>query len=137
MTTTGIGTTAHPAAAAIAKRTAETIRSQIQLGVFMSLGATRPLYEVHKGQPGLTFQACVLPFTETGDRSTDARTMRVHITLNPADTYDIEVLYTTTRNGETTTTEHHAATDVYVDQLNPHLLALDYDGDTVLNPRYA
>lgn len=124
---------------------ANTIRTQITNGVLMSLGArdfrsgmvapvrgTTPL-------PSLVFNATILPFTKTGIRAETARTMNVVVSLNGRDTYDVHVSYNQRgdRYGMQPPVVHFEADDVPVENLAQTMLALDYDGDETLNPRYA
>lgn len=127
MTTTTIREHAHAVA--------DIIRQQIGTGVFMSLGARNlgSFTDATTGNPGLAFQATILPFNKTGARADRGRTMRVRVTLTPADLYDVRVDYS--HRGETKT--HHEATDIDAFALRSHLLALDYDGPETLNPRLA
>lgn len=115
-----------------AKQTAQTIRSQIQVPIFWALGVEAHSIMYTK-EGGLTFLARILPFTKAGDRSTRPAKMRVTITHNAADLYDIEVTYDRPRGDLET---HAKTTDVDASTLNNALLALDYDGDTPFNPRY-
>lgn len=112
----------------------DIIRRQIGQGVLMSLGARAFVaYEA-----GLAFDATILPMTKSGKRATAARTMRVYVKLNAADYYDISVTYPRRgdRYGIHAPEVHYEAADVDALQLSGLLLALDYDGETVLNPRY-
>lgn len=120
---------------------ANTIRHQITPGVLMSLGA----HDIGAGRiaheqggpmlPSLIFKALILPFNKNGERSERPRKMYVIVSLTPADTYKITVTYNGNAQGPGRT-DHYHATDVYAEDLSRTLLALDYDGDTVLNPRY-
>ena len=123
---------------------ANTIRQQITVGVLMSLGAhdigaARMAHEQGGPMlPSLVFKALILPFNKNGERSERPRKMYVIVSLTPADTYKITVTYNANvGNGRgPDRTDHYHATDVYAEDLSRTLLALDYDGDTVLNPRY-
>lgn len=123
---------------------ANTIRQQITAGVLMSLGAhdigaARMAHEQGGPMlPSLVFKALILPFNKNGERSERPRKMYVIVSLTPADTYKITVTYNANvGNGRgPDRTDHYHATDVYAEDLSRTLLALDYDGDTVLNPRY-
>lgn len=109
-----------------AKETANVIRQQITLGVLMSLGAHKlgSYIDAHE-QHALVFMARVLPFNINGDRSERPRNMRVIITLNGSDTYDIAVDYR--RAGKIV--RHFNATGIYADQLSGVLLTVDSDDD--------
>jgi len=116
------------------------IYRQISACILMSLGAhqmgctgTRPGGD-DTYAPGLTFLAKILAFRKDGTRGSSARLMRVTITLNSSDLYDIDVRYAARRTvvGDSI---HFQLTDVYASMLNKFLLALDYDGPEVLNPR--
>ena len=112
------------------KETARTFRAAIEIGVLMSLGATDlgAVAGAHQ-LGGLLFTARILPLRNGTRRDRPAR-MGVMISLNGVDTIDIEVLeYASGR-------EHARINGIYIDQLNPALLALDYDGPTPLNPTY-
>lgn len=122
---------------------ANTIRSQIEVGVFMSLGA----HNLRHGSiaaskdapalPSLIFNARILPFNKKGTRSGMPRVMQVVISLNAADYYDITVTHNQhgDRYGLKEPVTHFSAQDVDCGNLSRVLLALDYDGDEVLNPR--
>ena len=115
---------------------ATTIHQQINIRTLMSLGATElhPTLEQSKTyRPGLAFTARILPFTRDGERGTRPRRMKVSITLDPSDTYTVAVTWT--HGGKHHT--HFLRSGVYADQLDTLLLALDYDGDTAVNPRLA
>ena len=117
------------------KSVAEIIRSQIQLGIFMTLGASDLGHTASTGSrdyemAGLAFTARILPFNKSGERSAMARKMSVKILLNAGDLYDIEVREIA--SGKI----HYSTQNVVVFDLNRTLLALDYDGEEVLNPRY-
>ena len=110
-----------------------TIFSQILAPVKMSLGA----HNFRFGAKGdLAFDARILPFTKAGKRAGQPRIMTVLVKLNSLDLYDIEVVYyrTSSRYGSAERVTHYEAT-IDVSDLNRTLLALDYDGDHVLNPR--
>lgn len=103
---------------------ADTIRRQITPMVLMSLGAHRlGSYTHENGTHALVFLARVLPFKKDGDRAAAPRNMRVMITLNVADLYDIRVEYQ--RQGKTVT--HYRAGSVYADQLAGDMLRIDTD----------
>lgn len=100
-----------------------TIREQITVGVFMSLGAT-DLMADRKHVPApeydtLTFRARILP-----SKTARPRIMRVSVTLDPSDTYSIKVTYPKRGNAFETVT-HYEAEGVYCDQLARTLLKLD------------
>ena len=110
-----------------------TIFSQILAPVKMSLGA----HNFRFGTKGdLTFEARILPFTKAGKRAGRPRIMTVQVRLNGLDLYDTEVVYyrNSSSRGSTERVTHYEAT-IDVSDLNRTLLALDYDGDHVLNPR--
>lgn len=118
---------------------ASTIREQINTGSLMALGAheLRPLDfiadDASAPLPSLAFKARILPFTKSGHRSTAARVMQVVVSLNAADLYDVLVIYKG-RDGQKVV--HYESSDVDAMKLSWLLLALDFDGDSVLNPRY-
>lgn len=113
---------------------ANIIREQITTGVLMSLGARSftemDEWETRRG--GLDFHATILPMRKDGTRGTRARTMRVWVELAWNDTYTVKVFYTG-RDWQDVT--HFQRDMVYADQLPKLLLALDYDGNEILNPR--
>ncbi len=100
-----------------------TIRQQITVGVFMSLGATDLMADrVHVPAPeydALTFRARILP-----SKTARPRIMRVRVTLDPSDTYSIKVTYPK-RGNRFEEVVHFEADGVYCDQLARTLLALD------------
>lgn len=109
-----------------ATQTADIIRQQITPGVLMSLGAHNlGHYTDDQEQHSLAFMARVLPFNVNGTRLRTPRIMRVIVTLNGADTYDIAVDY---RRGKQIVS-HFAANGIYNDQLPHVLLAVDSDDD--------
>lgn len=113
---------------------AETIRRQATPLVLMSLGATNLLALVPHGefQGGLEFTARVLPFNKNGERSARPRKMRVWVKLTWADLYDVEVSYI---GRDRQPVVHAQVENIDFTQLPVWLLALDFDGETVLNPR--
>jgi hypothetical protein len=100
----------------------ETIRQQITVGVFMSLGATDLMADrVHVKAPEydtLTFKARIL------DKDHRKRVMRVRVILDPMDTYTVKVTYPK-RGDPFTWVVHFEESDVYADQLATMLLSLD------------
>ena len=107
-----------------AQYVAETIRRQITPGVLMSLGAHKFGYYTHENEShALVFLARVLPFKKDGERAAAPRNMRVIVTLNVADLYDIRVEYQ--RQGKTVT--HYSANGIYCDQLAGVMLRIDSD----------
>lgn len=119
-----------------AHEVATTIRLQVSTPIFWSLGGSdyTALIDATTGDPGLAFKARILPFTKSGDRSTSARAMDVRITLNGSDYYDVAVTY---RGRDGAVVTHFQEGDVDCVRLPRVMLALDYDGPTALNPRYA
>lgn len=107
---------------------ATTIKNQIGIGSLMTLGA-HALREDCNGR-ALTFKALILPFRKDGSRGTRARKMEVSVLLQEDDTYSVAVYDLTNLN------QHYSRDDVYAHELPRLMLALDYDGDEVLNPRY-
>jgi len=111
---------------------ATTIRQQIGLGSLMSLGMHQPAaLTANSEEVGFTFLARILPFTKSGRRGASPRVMRVCITVNGSDLYDVEVTYIARRQSVT----HYEAVNVGAERISTLILALDYDGDQVLNPR--
>lgn len=117
---------------ATADVTAGAIFNQIEDGVKMSLGMHNPSV-IHTPSPGLTFLVRILPFRKDGTRGLSARVMRVTITQNPSGWFDVLVSYQIRRAGDKI---HFKRTDVHPKDLNELMLALDYDGLTILNPRW-
>lgn len=109
-------------------RTADTFRAAVQVGVFMSLGATdlTAIAGAHQ-LGGLLFTARMLPLRDGTRRERPAR-MGVMISHTPADEIDIHVLEYARG------TDHARLNGIYIDQLNRALLALDYDGTTPSTP---
>lgn len=113
----------------VAGQIAATIRSQIELGVLMALGA-RQLSATDgcgsvTGDPGLVFDASILPYRKDGTRGARARTMRVEVSLNGRDYYDVVVHYV--NRGERI--EHAMIENVPAENLSLVLLHLDRDDD--------
>jgi hypothetical protein len=110
---------------------AEQFRQALGAGVLMSLGATQLAAVPGRfDRGGLLFTARILPFTRNGDRSEAARNMAVLISTTPLDEIQVEV------REYARGIEHAKIEGVYIDQLARAVLALDYDGPEVLNPRY-
>lgn len=97
----------------------------------MSLGASNLGYTTAEALPCLVFIARILPFNKSGHRSSRAVRMAVHVALDPSDTYTVHVHYVS--KGQKV--EHARVEGVFADELNRVLLALDFDGPEVLNPR--
>lgn len=131
------------AAAETTRTIGNTIRQQIEGGVLMALGGHDFRYgrvcafREAPALPSLIFNARILPMTKAGKRSTAPRTMQVVVSLNGADLYDVRVTYHQRgdRYGAKPSVVHYEADDVYAEDLSRLLLSLDYDGDTVTNPR--
>lgn len=112
------------------REAAETFRQAATRGVLWSLGASDYRAVPGRHQLGaLLFTARILPMTKTG-RGERARKMLVMVSLTGGDLIDIDVRYLA--GGK----EHATARDVYIDQLQRVLLALDYDGPEIYNPAY-
>ena len=95
----------------------------------MTLGAHNFRAPTHDcGRGGAIFDARILPFTDSGERSTRARTMTVTIIVNAVDLLDVEVAH-----GDTI---HYSAQDIFIGDLTNLLVALDWDGPTPTNPGY-
>lgn len=103
------------------------ILNQIPWGVKASLGYANPCAFVN----GVLFEARILPFLSSGKRGSKPRVMRVMITHNAADYYDVKVTYI----AKQAVRVHYAAQDIDASTLPNLLLALDYDGEQTLNPR--
>lgn len=111
---------------------AATIRQQVGIGSLMSLGMHQPAALTVDGQEaGFAFKARILPITKNGQRGSAPRIMRVCIILNAGDLYDVEVSYVVRKKE----VMHYEATNVGAEQISKIMLALDYDGPQVLNPR--
>lgn len=110
---------------------AQEIRRQIGPLVLMSLGASDFSYSAAE-RGTLIFKARILPFKANGERSERAAVMMVRVVLTAADTYTVSVVYRT--RGELRL--HMQREGVYCDEISRLMLALDYDGEEVLNPRY-
>lgn len=106
----------------------QTVYAQINKHVLMSLGMSDLSYF----SDGIKFDARILPMTQNG-RGTRARVMSVMVRLDASDTYTVQVSYFKGRYIRVT---HFEESGIYADQLNHLLLALDYDGREVANPRY-
>lgn len=113
-------------------RVGKIVRSQIEMGVLWSLGASNLGYSA-EGFGGLEFDARILPFNKNGKRAAKPRVMHVKIVLNALDYYDVSVGF---RKGSEWV-EHFSRKDVDAFSLNRLLLALDWNGDEALNPRLA
>lgn len=117
--------------AAQSQEVAKIIRQQFTLMGLMTLGAS-DLRAMDEQEGGLAFVARILPFTKSGKRAQSARKMMVTVVLNAMDEYEVEVFYYD-KNGNKVV---HYENDRQGPDLERLAVALDYDGDTVLNPRY-
>lgn len=109
------------------------VRTVVETGVFMSLGARS--FRVNSFDD-LIFDATILPFNKSGDRSERPRTMTVYVSAGEVDDGTLHVLVLCPERGTGRLLTHFDGKTT-VNDLNRTLLALDYDGDDVLNPRYA
>jgi hypothetical protein len=98
----------------------QTIRAQIGVGTFMSLGAG----DLTILPEGLRFTARIKSFNSAGLRGA-VRRMFVDVTLNGLDLYDVRVTWIKGLD----IVDHYVKTDVPVESLSRILLALDYDGE--------
>lgn len=99
---------------------ASTIRSQIAVPTFWTLGATDLGYmTTEAGNPALVFVARIIP---TGKQA--PRKMFVTVEYLPSDLYGVTVHYI--NRGERIT--HFEQTDVYAEDLNGMLFRLDREG---------
>lgn len=111
------------------QQAAAAFQAAATVGVLMSLGATtlRTVPGTHQ-LGGLLFIAHILPMTSRG-RGEAPRRMAVMVSLTGADLIDIDVRRISDSQ------EHATIHGIYIDQLEPALLSLDYDGPETLNPR--
>lgn len=110
------------------KEVANTIRQQLGFGGLATLGAS-DLSVLNVGMGALSFTARILPFNKNGKRSARAEKMLVVIMLDFDDSYTVRVIRP---NGEV----FFGGSHIYCTELTAMALALDYNGETVLNPRY-
>lgn len=110
---------------------AKIIRQQFTLMGLMTLGASN-LRVMGAQEGGLAFVARILPFNKSGKRAQAARKMMVTIVLNAMDEYEVEVFYYDKDGNKVV----HYENNRQGPDLERFAVALDYDGDTVLNPRY-
>jgi len=109
------------------------ILNQIQWGVKASLGMHDVFYSSKGNDHGIACQIKILPFLKSGRRGRAPRNVRMDITLNGLDYYDISIGYI---EKNLTWTEHFSIENVGVESLNSLLLSIDWDGPTPTNPRY-
>lgn len=109
------------------------IRSIVEIGVFMSLGARN--FRVNSFDD-LIFDATILAFNKNGKRGERGRTMTVSVSAGEVDDGTLHVLAIYPERGTGRLLTHFDG-ETTINGLNRTLLALDYDGDDVLNPRYA
>ena len=105
----------------------QTFTSEQDADRIYELGA-QDFTTVRGNEPGLEFTGRILPFDKEGKRLRKAEKMKIRIILTPLDEYNITV---TRANGE----EFLTLEGIYCFQLAKIMMALDYDGDQVLNPR--
>ena len=129
--------TAYPGSTVYAERgqrnnypqVAETFREALGLGAFMALGGSNATAVPGANRlGGLLFTARILPMTKNG-RGQTARRMAIMLSLNANDLIDVQVVEIA--SGKV----HFQEDDLYVFMLERVLLALDWDGDEVMNPR--
>lgn len=106
---------------------ARTIQKQVGSMTFATLGAS----DFRATNGGLRFNARILPFNDTGERSSRPAKMIVEIKLNGLDYYDVEVYRVRGFQAET----HFKAENVDAFTISDTLYSLDYDGPTAQNPR--
>lgn len=106
---------------------ARTVKKQIGPMTLMSLGAS----EFVAIDGGLRFNARILPFTKSGERSGRPAKMVVEVRLNGSDYYDVKVHHIKGFDALT----HYEQEDVDATSLSDVLYSLDYDGPTARNPR--
>ena len=115
------------------REVANTIREQIGMGPLMSLGAHDFRHTIMDGgSPALHFRARILRMKADGTRSEQVRNMHVLVWLTDRDDYGVRVTFVERFQ----LVKHYEASGFYADQLARLMLSLDYDGDTVRNPRY-
>lgn len=113
------------------RQAANDFRTATGIGVLAFLGATNLLSVPGEHElGGLAFIARILPFTKAGDRTERPVRMGVLISVTAVDEIDIRVRKYTNHD------EHALIQGIYIDQLAAALLALDYNGPEILNPRY-
>jgi hypothetical protein len=132
VTATTAATLANAYRASRAASVAAEVKRQIGMGPLMSLGAHEFRHTLMDGgSPALAFRARILPMKKDGTRASAPRIMHVLIWLTDADDYGIRVAYV--NRGRLV--KHYEASGIYCDQLARLILSLDFDGDTVRNPR--
>lgn len=116
---------------------ARAIRTVVETGVFMSLGARA--FRTDAAGHTLIFDATVLPMTKAGRRASAPRTMQVEIGADEvAEKLTIQATYPGRGAAKYGPPVVHCQWASRIEDLNKNLLALDYDGDEdVLNPDYA
>lgn len=112
-----------------ASQIANEIKSQWTLGGLMTLGA-REFTFVLQGLGNLIFKASILPMKKDNERADKPQGMMIVTELTVMDDYKVYVIDT---KGQV----HYEQTGLYFDDLQRLALALDYNGEEVLNPRYA
>jgi len=111
---------------------ADTIREQIGVNVLASLGAHDFRTTIMDGgSPALHFTARILRMKADGTRSSQVRNMHVLVWLTDRDDYGVRVSFIERFK----LVKHYEASGIYADRLARLMLSLDFDGDTVRNPR--
>ena len=109
------------------------IREHIEVGALMTLGAHKIRHWDHDGKSVVEFIARILPIRKDGQRGTRPRNMRVQIYQDPVFPEELALCvgyYTANRY-----TSHLLKRRIEPKNLSSFLMALDCDGDDVLNPR--
>lgn len=108
---------------------AGSIKQQWTVYGLMTLGAHN-IKAFNEGFGGLIFEANILPFDKNGVRGEKPQSMLVMTEYTPSDDYTIYVI---NNKGSV----HFKKDNVYFPELQMLALALDYNGQEILNPRYA
>lgn len=111
---------------------ARVILQQCTVPSLMTVGA----HHFRPVEGGVKFLARIHAFDYRGERELRPRNMTVSILLNSSDYYDIRVTYKGSTGDSLVEILHWEERDLDFTQLHRILMALDYDGPEVLNPRY-
>lgn len=123
---------------------ARSIREHVGMGALFAVAARNFRSGDIAPTPGATplrslvFNTTILPMTKAGKRSTAPRTMQAVVSRNATGLHDVRVTYHQRgdKEGLKAPVVHYEATNVPAESLEVLVLSLDYDGETVTNPRY-
>lgn len=111
---------------------AQVILEQCTVPCLMTVGA----HEFTAVTSGVRFLTHIHAFGSKGEREMRPSIMQMEMILNSSDYDDIAVTYPHKQGGSIETATHWTFREEDMTQLHRIIFALDYEGETVLSPRY-